>query len=94
MTGVEIIGYIGAFCLSVCTIPQAIKCFFEKHAHGLSWMFLILWLVGEIAMMYFTVVTVGWFNPLIFNYVGNMILLVLILKYKIWPQVGKEDVKY
>lgn len=83
---IDLIGYIGALLFAICALPQAIKCYKEKHATGLSWLFLLLWLGGEICLLIYTIYTIGAFNPLVLNYVGNLFLLAVIIRYKICPK--------
>ena len=78
---VEIFGWIAAVCFSLCALPQAVKCFQEKHAHGVSWGLLILWAVGEIFALLYVLPKKD--TPLILNYVNNLIFLAVILYYKI-----------
>jgi uncharacterized protein with PQ loop repeat len=79
------IGWIGAVLFSLCGLPQALKTHKDGHANGLDAYFLLLWTGGEI----FTLIAV--FNEapilyLLFNYLTNLIFLVIMWKYKIWPR--------
>ncbi|MCK5016687.1 MAG: PQ-loop repeat-containing protein [Candidatus Peribacteraceae bacterium] len=93
----NIVGWIGGFLLAFCGLPQAIKAIKEKHAYGLSWMFLLSWFFGEILVLIFVVAqnlkwpinqavinNLQW--PLIFNYSFNIFVVSIILKYKISPK--------
>ena len=82
---IELVGYVGALCFAFCAMPQAIKCHREKSADGLSWLFLILWLVGEICVSIYTYFTIGMLNPLMLNYAGNLIFLTVMIYYKVNP---------
>lgn len=84
----EIIGWIGALCFSLCALPQSIMCYKQGHAKGLSWAFLLLWMVGEILTIIY-VVPKGHL-PLIANYVINLALLQVMVYYKIWPRKESE----
>lgn len=81
----EVIGWIGAVCFAVCAAPQAWLSYKQGHAKGLSWATLILWLVGEICALVYTLPT--GLAPLIFNYAGNLLLLAVIIRYRAWPRI-------
>jgi uncharacterized protein with PQ loop repeat len=80
----EPIGWIGSFCFAICGVPQAFKSYKDGHSDGISWSFLLLWLFGEIFTLIY-VMPKGHL-PLIFNYLGNMFLVAIILYYKISPR--------
>jgi len=82
---IEVIGYIGAICFALCAIPQAYMCYKDKHAHGLSMMSLMLWFWGEVFMILYTAVTIGYLNPLMLNYASSVLFLLIIIRYKLWP---------
>lgn len=77
---IEVIGWVGAICFSICAIPQAIKSWQTKSAKDLSSAFLILWVLGEILTLIY-VLPKGHL-PLIFNYVFNLLALVVICFFK------------
>jgi len=83
-----IIGWIGAISFSICGIPQAWMCFKNKHADGMSMYYLLLWLIGEICTIVYVVPTGN--MPLISNYIFNLVVLLIILRYKIWPKSEPE----
>jgi uncharacterized protein with PQ loop repeat len=80
------IGYIGAFLLSVCAFPQMIMSINAGHSKGLSHGFLLSWYVGELCMLYFCVDTIGMSGPLFWNYTINTIMLTVIVRYKYWER--------
>ena len=80
-----IIGWIGAILFSVCGLPQAIKTWRDGHADGLDTSFLLLWTGGEI----FTLIAVLSQAPkiyLIFNYFSNLLFLIIMWRYKLYPK--------
>jgi uncharacterized protein with PQ loop repeat len=81
----EIIGWIGSILFAICGLPQAIECYKAGHSRGLSWAVLLCWFFGEI----FTIIYVfpKMDLPLLFNYVLNMVFLIVMLYYKIKPRV-------
>ncbi len=74
-------GWLSAFCFSVCGLPQAIKSVKEKHSNGVSWGFLILWLLGELFATIYILPRKD--LPLLVNYFINAIFISIILYYKI-----------
>ena len=80
----EIIGWIGSILLAFCGLPQAIESYRTKSSEGLTWGLLLMWFWGEI----FTIIYIipKWHWPLIFNYTANIIFLVIIIYYKLFPK--------
>lgn len=79
----DIIGFLGAFCLTICAIPQAIKAYQEGHANGVSGATILLWLAGEIFMLSYVIGKHGMEDiPLVLNYSFNLIVIGVIFKYK------------
>ena len=77
----EIIGWIGSICFSLCALPQAVASFKQGHSDGISKIFLALWLTGEICMLWYT-----WrFGnlPITLNYLANLACLLVIIRYKV-----------
>lgn len=82
----ETVGYIGAFLLAICALPQAVMSWRQGHSRGLSHGFLLSWYVGELCMLSFVIETVGPHGPLYYNYLLNAALLTIIVKYKYWER--------
>lgn len=80
----EYLGWIGSICLAICALPQVIHTAQTKETQGLSKLFLLLWLVGEIAAIIYQHLKNG-FTPLHFNYIFNIVLISILCYYK-----GKE----
>lgn len=81
----EILGYIGAFCLLVCDIPQLLKIYKRKSVRDISIVMLCLWQIGAVSMfsyVMFTTQTV----PLLITYgitsCVSTVMLTLYCKYK------------
>ncbi len=77
----ETIAWLGSAMLAVCGLPQAVKTIRTKSAKDLSALFLALWLGGEICLTVYTLVVLK-SAPLLFNYVGNIVLLLPVVYYK------------
>lgn len=80
---VEILGWIGAFLLGACGLPQVFKTWKTKSVGDLSWIFLLSWCFGE----FFTLVYI-WMNnitnpPLMTNYIVNLFVTIYLLTVKV-----------
>ena len=80
----EILGWLGSICLAICGIPQAWQSFKDKHSHGISWGFVLLWAFGEIFALAYVYDKLD--LPLLLNYSTNILILAVILYYKISPK--------
>lgn len=82
----EAIGWLGAFLFAVCALPQAFKTFKTKKADDLSWLFLWLWILGEIFTFIYLIVddikVQSTHYPLYVNYVFNILIVVYLLYAK------------
>lgn len=79
----EYIGWLGSICLALCGLPQAFRCWVDKHADGVSTGFLLLWTIGEVLAAIYVVYLGD--APLITNYLINLISCAIIVRYKFWP---------
>ena len=79
---IENIGWTGSMLLALCALPQAYKSVKEGHSRGVSGLFLIMWLLGEILMQIYVGYVHGYDMPLLVNYWINTLFVVIILKYK------------
>lgn len=84
MNTIDTLGWLGAVAFAVCAIPQAYKSWKGGHSDGISWGFLGLWTFGEICTLIYTIPK--GLVPLIFNYLGNLLFLAVIIKYKVRPR--------
>jgi uncharacterized protein with PQ loop repeat len=88
---VEAIGWIAGFLFAFCGAPQAYKSYKEGHSDGISWIFIGMWLVGEILMQIYVILKHGFDMPLLVNYWVNTIFSAIILYYKIKPREENEN---
>ena len=79
----EFAGWVGSSLLAFCAVPQAVQSYKQKHSHGISKTFLVMWLVGEILTAAYVLPKKDW--PLLVNYGVNIICLVIITRYKFYP---------
>jgi len=80
----ETIGYIGSILLAICGLPQAIESYKTKSSEGLTWGFILLWFFGEIFTFAYILPKMD--LPLLINYSVNIIFLIIILYFKIFPK--------
>jgi uncharacterized protein with PQ loop repeat len=66
----EVFGWLGSFLLSVCSIPQAIQCYKQGHANGISGWTTALWGAGMASALVYVATRLDW--PLIMNYAFNL----------------------
>jgi MtN3 and saliva related transmembrane protein len=81
---IEVLGYIGGLCFAFSALPQTIKTLRTGKADDLSWGLLLMWLVGEIAMIIYERVAIHSL-PLFLNYSLNLCFLLPILYVKAKP---------
>lgn len=80
----EAIGWIGALCFAICAIPQAWQSYQNGTSDGINLGFLALWFTGEVLTLIYVLPSKSW--PLVFNYVGNILALLVIIKFKLFPR--------
>jgi len=76
---IDVIGWLGAFLFAICGLPQLIKSLqHTASTKGLSLIFLLMWLVGEIfTIIYVCYRAFKW--PLFLNYLFNIAIVSGIL---------------
>lgn len=87
LTFIKIIGWLAGFFFAICGVPQAVKSFKDGHSEGLSNLFLFCWTAGEVLMIIYVIALHGFDGPLLFNYVGNLVVLAFIIWYKFFPRI-------
>lgn len=85
-----ILGWMGSICLAICGVPQAWMSYKDKHSHGISWAFLLLWAFGELFALGYVYNKLD--APLLLNYSINILIVGLILYYKIKPSVDRSEI--
>jgi len=80
------LGWLGAIAFTVCAIPQAVQCWRQGHSEGISILFLLVWLTGEVCMLSAIPLTYGWVSWLMVNYIGNTLSLLVIMRFRLWPR--------
>lgn len=77
----ELIGIIGSVAFATCAIPQVVECYRKRSAEGLSWMFLILWAIGELFTIIYIWPKQDWI--LLGNYFFNSLCLLVMIYFKL-----------
>lgn len=80
----DLIGWTSAIMFAFCGAPQAWLCYKTGNAHGLAWSYLVMLLVGEILGIIYIFPQNNY--PILFNYVINLVFLVVMLNYKSNPR--------
>lgn len=85
MSTLDIIGWIGCISFAVSSVPQTIKSFKDGHSNGIASGMILLWLLGEFAMLTYTVIKYT-DVALLTNYVLNLVFIAPIAWYKVFPR--------
>lgn len=80
----EIFGWIGAVLLAFCGLPQAIESFKKGSSYGVTWGLISMWLLGEVFTLFYVYPKSD--LPLLFNYFVNILFILIIGYYKIFPR--------
>jgi len=80
----EAFGWIGGFLLATCGVPMAVQTHIQGHSEGISSWFLWMWFFGEVFVLIY--VFPQMLYPLIANYGLNIILVLIVIKYKYYPR--------
>lgn len=83
---IDLLGGFSAFCFMVCAFPQAYKSYKDGITIGISDSFLVLWFLGELGFIGYTLSKFGVDWPLLLNYLGNLIALLIIMRYRYFPR--------
>ncbi len=84
----EIIGWIGSIAFTICAIPFAVDVYKQGRADHITSLGLFLWVLGEICTLIYVVWQRDW--PLVLNYIGNLLSLMVIVKFKFSPRVRNK----
>ena len=83
----EVAALIGSICFAICGVPAAYMAWKEKSCNH-SWLYLLLWGVGEVLTAMYAIHKQEWI--LLLNY-GPNILWILMLMYYNQRQSSKSD---
>jgi uncharacterized protein with PQ loop repeat len=89
---IKLIGLIGSLLLCLCGVPQAIKSYKDKNSDGLTFGFVILWLLGEVFMLTYIIIVHSKDISLLINYIFSAFAVSIISYYKFFP-IRKKLIK-
>lgn len=81
--GVELVGFIGGVFLAVCALPQVVHAAKGGSLEGMTWGFIVLWMVGELASLLYAVLALEANIWLVGNYAFNILAMCYLIKKKI-----------
>jgi uncharacterized protein with PQ loop repeat len=81
----EAILIAGSILLAVCALPQLVACIRQRHAAGVSWLFLLAWGLGEILLLAWACATSN--VVLALNYGVNAVIVLAIAGIKIDSEI-------
>lgn len=76
-----ILGSTGAILLAACSLPQLLKTIKTRSASDFDLSFLWLWLLGDLCMLGYSLLTSNWL--LVVNYAANLVPICVILYIKL-----------
>jgi len=76
-----VLGWLGAVCLALSGLPQAIKTVRTRKADDISFLFLSLWLGGEVLTLAYVLPSLDF--PLMVNYLANILIVGTIMRFKL-----------
>lgn len=82
----KLLGWAGAGVFAFCAVPQVVQTLKEGHARNLNSLFLWMWLWGAILCAAGSILDVGVVPWLLFNYSMNLLCVVILLRYKLFPR--------
>ena len=88
-----LLGGTGGILLTLSGLPQAYQSWKDGHSRGMSAGTLWLWFIGVVCMLLYTLYFYPLDMVLIINYIGNILLVGVILKFKYLPRKKEEKPK-
>jgi hypothetical protein len=76
----NLIAFLGSMLLALCAVPELLRTLYDNKCY-LSWAFLLLWFLGEILMLIYSIHL--WNYALMMNYIFNTIVVTIMLYIKI-----------
>lgn len=78
---IEFIGWFGNALFAISAVPQAVRCFKQGHARGVSHAMLWCWVIGELCALFYGLAK-DLPPPLLMNYTINLLSIAVILYYR------------
>ena len=89
---IEVIGWVSNTLFAAAAVPQAWHSYKQGHSHGLTWGLLLMWFFGELGAIVFAFAK-DIPIQLTVNYFFNFIMLLIIIRYKIWERKPDEGLQ-
>ena len=83
----ELLGITASLCFVGGTLFQAVKCYKDGHAKGVSHGIIWTLLLGFILMGIHIMTKFGWDLALMGSLIGQIICFMVIARYKYWERV-------
>jgi uncharacterized protein with PQ loop repeat len=80
---INLIGFTSSILLALCGFPLALDAFKTKRV-SIGYPFLLMWFIGEIGTCFYVIMIKNYI--LILNYGFNILFLLILLYYKIFPK--------
>lgn len=84
----EAVAWIGSILLALCGLPQAVKSWLDGRT-DISLAMLAMWLIGEMLLTIYCVHLGNW--PLLLNYLANILIVVAIAKFRLFPRPKRSS---
>lgn len=78
---IKTIGWFSSLLLALCGAPQAYQSYVQGHSNGVSLIFIVMWLFGEIGCLIYVYYQHRSAKPLLLNYGLNIFFISVILYY-------------
>jgi hypothetical protein len=82
----SLIGMAGAIVLTIGGVPLALKAI-KNGVDTTDRTFLVSWLVGEVLLLLYVLLDIGFNLPLFSGYAFDILLAVVTIRYNLWPRV-------
>jgi len=83
---VHLLASISQFLFVLASFAQARKCYVEGHAEGLSITLIWSLIIGFSIMIYYTIVALNSNAALMSGYIGQLVCLLFMARYKHFPR--------
>jgi uncharacterized protein with PQ loop repeat len=82
----EVVGWFGSLMFALCGFPQAWLSYKQGHSKGVSKLFILMWLIGELCYINYTLNKFGLIFPFFVNYFVNILFISVIIYFMVFPR--------
>lgn len=83
-------GVLSSICFMISGFPQMLMSIRNGNAQGVSFLFLLTWALGDIFLILYACISLGFAVPILVNAGFGLGCLIVIFRYYFWP---RESVK-